>query len=468
MASNEEQLFWKGHLLNTQRTTSQANSTLIEDVHTCCYTPISASSLPPSPLVTLPVELLCKIFWHSVRDRFYDETYNFLVKPAEPTKMAQICRYWRVVALSDPTLWASLSVRLINHSSVQRARLWLIRTGSSCPLSLGFGGLYDSDPKAMDNLMSLYISHRRRWSKVYFQFPPTGINSLQLLARLPHGAAPQLNVAMLECRGCPVEMMQQAWDTFGSSPNFNVTRLRGLTRGFMPILPWSQLDQASFANIGAQAIVDILPHCQRLKDLQIGCPFRDGFPSVSTPITLPSLRKLEFYVPGASMPFLSCLTAPHLRELLIIQPEGGNLDPNPAAFHDFLARSRCTLEFFKFSDFGIDEETFVQSISSPLLSSVKSAILSGRLSNYAIQALTLPLVSADANGGTGILPLLQFLELRNCQGLESGMIEQMLLSRAWTGRQYLKAIELVVEKSYTLDQTIINAMKSLHITRRYL
>ncbi|KAF8655375.1 hypothetical protein AX16_003072 [Volvariella volvacea WC 439] len=466
MASNEEQLFWKGHLLNTQRTTSQANSTLTQDVNTCCYAPISSSSLPPSPLVTLPVELLCKIFWHSVRDRFYDETYNFLVEPAEPTKIAQICRYWRVVALGDPKLWASLSVRLINHSSVQRARLWLIRTGSSCPLSLGFGGLYDSDPKAMDDLMSLYISHRRRWFKVSFQFPPTGVNSLQLLARLPHGAAPQLNFAMLECRGCPVEIMHQAWNALSTSPNFNATRLRGLTREFMPVLPWSQLDRASFTNIGAQAIVDILPHCQRLKDLHVAYPFRDGFPSVSTPITLPSLQKLEFYVPGGSMPLLSCLTAPRLRELLIIQPEGGNLDPNPAAFHDFLARSQCTLEFLKFSDFRIDEETFIQFIRSPMLSGVKSAILNGSLSNCAVKTLTLPSVSEDANE-TSTLPSLQFLELMECEGLESGVIEKMLLSRAWTGYKGLKTVELVIEESYILDQSVVDAMTSSQITLMY-
>ncbi|KAJ7741178.1 hypothetical protein DFH07DRAFT_701329, partial [Mycena maculata] len=56
-----------------------------------------------------------------------------------PAHLARICRAWRTVALSTPTLWSAIELRLDNADSLEH-RLQLLKTwlthSRGCPLSI--------------------------------------------------------------------------------------------------------------------------------------------------------------------------------------------------------------------------------------------------------------------------------------------------------------------------------------------
>ena len=112
----------------------------------------------------LPTELLVAIFHHarasSVHDA-YEETYTY------PVALSHVCRYWRTVALSAPTLWTN--IRILEHHterSRETARIYLERS-KACPLFLTWftesEQLHTDVPGVIKDLI---IPEAERWQRI--------------------------------------------------------------------------------------------------------------------------------------------------------------------------------------------------------------------------------------------------------------------------------------------------------------
>ncbi|TDL20072.1 hypothetical protein BD410DRAFT_390996 [Rickenella mellea] len=67
-----------------------------------------------SPIQTIPPELLCEIFHHCIslpNDPYGRPSVPRPSVKEAPLKLGRICRYWRKMALSSPSLWCRLSLR---------------------------------------------------------------------------------------------------------------------------------------------------------------------------------------------------------------------------------------------------------------------------------------------------------------------------------------------------------------------
>ncbi|KAJ6490695.1 hypothetical protein C8R47DRAFT_1272802 [Mycena vitilis] len=86
---------------------------------------------------TLPHEILAEIFWHCLRRRDVGVTYQVPDPTAAPLSLCCICRRWREVAISTPTLWSSLLLDIDQSKMVNSGfyQMWLSRARAT-PLTI--------------------------------------------------------------------------------------------------------------------------------------------------------------------------------------------------------------------------------------------------------------------------------------------------------------------------------------------
>ncbi|KAJ3997388.1 hypothetical protein F5050DRAFT_1436325 [Lentinula boryana] len=146
----------------------------------------------------LPVELLQQIFLYSLPD----EHWRFHTPPPQLV-FAQVCSYWRSVAISYPKLWSTFIVVDPIKRHISMTKLWLERAGQH-PLTLYIKHLWPQRKDALVNtdlIIGLLLPHAHRWKAASFIFR-FGIQS-SLLA-FPRGELPLLETLyfdMSNCRG---------------------------------------------------------------------------------------------------------------------------------------------------------------------------------------------------------------------------------------------------------------------------
>ncbi|KAJ7128695.1 hypothetical protein C8R44DRAFT_94854 [Mycena epipterygia] len=68
------------------------------------------------PVLTLPNEIISEIIFQSL-----DSSERLPSDPSSPLFLGHICRKWREIALSTPSLWSTIEIKIINtHDSALR------------------------------------------------------------------------------------------------------------------------------------------------------------------------------------------------------------------------------------------------------------------------------------------------------------------------------------------------------------
>ncbi|KAF4581709.1 hypothetical protein EYR40_002725 [Pleurotus pulmonarius] len=122
-----------------------------------------------SPIRRLPIELLRTIF-----------LFNFEDYPCCAWVLASVSTPWRKLALSMPKLWSKIRLITTQQSSADTIRLWLERSGTTCPLDIEiFLRVTKSTP---DLQRSGRASSPATWpcthtAQQYFIPPPTATSS---------------------------------------------------------------------------------------------------------------------------------------------------------------------------------------------------------------------------------------------------------------------------------------------------
>ncbi|KAJ7685635.1 hypothetical protein DFH06DRAFT_1119051 [Mycena polygramma] len=310
---------------------------------------------------TLPHEILAEIFWHCLRRRDIGVTYQVPNPTAAPLSLCCICRRWREVAISTPTLWSSLFLDIavedgqfgilpnvalegarhplticIQHRMKQHGPLEpimsLLKTivGLSCQwqnidLDIEEDLYYTVFPLAPGNvplLENLYITHRGDLSLSHREAPKLREFSIYVHSEQIRVPWHQLTV----CRSDDIEI-SSCLDILRDCPNLSQGSF--IVRGNPSTLPTSIL------------------HHRYLQSLALGAIFEDDESTAYNP-----------------MPILSCLKIHGLESFTMGFP-GDSPTADISPFISFLSRSSAHLHTLGLSYLPATKIDLIQCLKFP-------------------------------------------------------------------------------------------------------
>ncbi|EJC99442.1 uncharacterized protein FOMMEDRAFT_31167 [Fomitiporia mediterranea MF3/22] len=355
----------------------------------------------------LPDEILCDIFKRvlqmSRRDVPFEESigYPWLVDsdypkdvpPEEsmlaPLRLSQVCRLWRSLALSFPSLWTEITVLIYKFDSARRDEwfsdavdTWIERSRIS-PLSLRVecdtsclterGYLHNEvDYEASDDpgpkleitahILEKLLDHQNRWRDASFTF--IGPDP-KILPQLGLVDAPLLESLYIYWGGFTQrhDMTQIDLD-ISCSPRLSNLHVRSIPRVItggvsslreLTLDSWEAPVSRDF-DIQQSVLLEIIQDMPNLEVLDIGalhCISDSGI--YNSRITLPKLHTLAVQGDDYSTSIVSQLILPGLKRLTwkhCLQ------DGDVNVYSDMLGRSRASLEYFEFRWTAVVESVF--------------------------------------------------------------------------------------------------------------
>ncbi|ESK81698.1 hypothetical protein Moror_15842 [Moniliophthora roreri MCA 2997] len=274
------------------------------------------------PLVRMPTEILALLFKSCVQA---DTGGHSLSYEAMPLVLSRVCRRWRMIVNSTPSLWQV--IRLHNQKTVAHNRcppplsilhLWLNR---SQPLPISCLAILDAPDLCGYNMkiLDLLVHHSRRWFAVDFSFGDQSSLYHRLCIMPP--LLPLLRYFRVEA-DIPIGTHDifAAW----TAPNLKEATLlvQSSSANTQPTitLPWSQLEELEWFPKTSKSFLDISSTFLRLRRccLQISHHVDIDDPHQ---FTLPYLRQFEISGPYRSIiGILCCVSLPAL-EILDVDPD---------------------------------------------------------------------------------------------------------------------------------------------------
>ncbi|KAJ6464197.1 hypothetical protein C8R47DRAFT_75071 [Mycena vitilis] len=267
------------------------------------------------PVLILPNEIVSEIFTHFLP--VYPKCPP-LLGPLSPYLLCQICRKWRDIALTTPTLWRAISLSL-GRTRFRRIsqkhdllKAWLKLSGS-CPLSIKLYNDYDDlgNPKLRPFLRTIQ-HHRARWG--HLSLP--SLDNIMPEIKLP--ALPWL-------RSLEVRDDEHATTplSFLAAPLLRKLTLNSYADAHAPSFAWSQLTVLSVGWIEPYQCADVLHQLVNVNYCRLNIDPVDNFKSLQD-VTLPFLETLILSAAFPNGHFmrgspLDRLTLPALQRLHVSQ-----------------------------------------------------------------------------------------------------------------------------------------------------
>ena len=393
------------------------------------------------PINRIPIELLCDIFFKFLEDDCEFPDYAPAMGPlvslhtrADPTILGQVCSWWRNVALSTPALWANIFILEPGRTQISRTRLWLDRARDN-PLSIVIRDTREDgySPASFNEILMDLGTRRPSWRKVHFILPNVALE--RLVATITKQSADFRNlesaslsiICQTRRQSSHDASVDAIWKAFHSSPVLHEVDWRGAYYNELPThAPLAQLTHLNLhSDFSVPSLSDILISCPRLRvllvfRLSLSVPCRTSQLEL---ILLESLHTLTLEASVETGPLFERLTLPSLRSLSIRHIDE-DLSSNFVPFQEFLARSNCILETFKFYDENLDEDHLLDYISSPCLRNVTVLHLQVPISNKIITSFA----RQTDDGFHEIMPFLERMNL-TIYSSDDGLLAQMASSR---------------------------------------
>ncbi|KLO10775.1 hypothetical protein SCHPADRAFT_502271 [Schizopora paradoxa] len=175
----------------------------------------------------LPEDILYPIFLHALPCEIPWPLTPSSLQSLPPFNFSLVCRSWRLVTLTRPRLWSSLSSSTIDrgHYPLINSLLeyWFLR-GAAAPLDLYFGKIFRPTPEAPKDLLNLVLRETYRWNEIQMDVTPipedttnspltfrcsTLIKSLKLLSGYVYDMANDLMFGRLDLTQCTVHVASQ-------------------------------------------------------------------------------------------------------------------------------------------------------------------------------------------------------------------------------------------------------------------
>ncbi|RDB27066.1 hypothetical protein Hypma_005016 [Hypsizygus marmoreus] len=395
---------------------------------------------PPVPISNIPVELLGEIFTACLQDAnplFYygPERPPVANSPScffDPMTLGLVCRHWRAVALSMPTLWSLMCIRSPCRGHIQLTRVWLERS-ANCPLHLFLlqdsfhPSASDAEHVITDELVTLLMTQIHRWRRIDFRFTKEAPSSLFTIS---HGLLSQLETASLYVykndddfsdSDSESSSLDSVWRVIHATPTLRQIRWDSDYLTTMPShIPWRQLTNIWLnAHFPTSVIFDVLRSCQSVVDLDIDIEENSSTPS-TPPVTLPHLRHLSIFSRCLLNPIFDQLTLPQISSLSLTRCHEAVTAEELSSINDLLTRSNRYLLKLDFDD-GQREapsDIVLAMLRLPRLSRLNDLYISSHIGDEVVHALTChPQQSQDH-----FLPMLEYLIIGNCHGTTPGVL----------------------------------------------
>ncbi|KAF9457777.1 hypothetical protein BDZ94DRAFT_1227394 [Collybia nuda] len=381
----------------------------------------------------MPVEILGEIFIHCLGEidpaRTGSSPTSLSPSPlADPQTLGEVCRFWRDVTLSTPSLWSKIWIYQPQRSQVRRVEMWLNRS-REYPLNIRIiqlpGGVTHDNHAAADKILSLLVGQVHRWRRIHFRF---GSTAQEPLLTLPVGAATNMESAYVDMWKWDQASADQFWKICFSSPSLRHADWVSYTKKPPNYVPWTQLTSITlYHGLTVEECMSILQGCRHLEALCIHAIWTyDSLVDPYGPLTLPSLRHLSFlgYVEGTAI--FNRLTLPSLTSLEIsnAHPHHHHERRSCMSFRNLLQRSACRLEKLRLFNTSISPSDLHNYLSTPQMLSLLELDLEAPVTNQTIHSLTL----SDNPRQPHLLPNLEAISLNEiCTS--DGSISDMILSR---------------------------------------
>lgn len=407
------------------------------------------------PIHTLPVELLAEIFRHYVQIVDYSQpSHSLSVQPysqTTPFLLAEVCYYWRSVAVSMGDLWNSMYINPPKMEHIPLVRLWLNHAGEY-PLSLWLfqsDRPSDSELQATDEILSLLVKRLHRWKAIVFYF---SASAQQALLNLPHGAAVCLEAARVDVRCWDRTSADNLWIALHSSPTMCRPEWVNLYWNGPPDhAPWAQLTHIRLDGWQpVDEVLRILPFCQRVLLLSLRL-IPSHISLQIPPFVLPKLRAMTISTEIELGSLFQSIVLPSLVSLDITYRFEAGIPLSSLPLADLICRSRCQLKTLKLYDIrDIGEEELLDYLSTSTLQSLVELQLCNQVSDK-----VMGLLSRHA-GKDQLFPLLQRMVLRCCT--TDGLLTDMVASRLPSLR-YIKAGLRRTKHSYQRDLAMLDDIR---------
>ncbi|ESK81515.1 hypothetical protein Moror_15676 [Moniliophthora roreri MCA 2997] len=304
-----------------------------------------------NPLVRMPPEVLTLVFELCVQA---DTGGHVLSGLAAPWVLSRICRRWRMIALSTPSLWQI--IRLNTHelylpgpspSSLNIFCAWLER---SQPLPIVCFAVFSDAAEIINaQLLDLFILHSKRWRAIEFCFGTQKDLYHRVVNIDPH--MPLLQYVALE-----VIVLSESEIVRGSAPTWMAPYLKEATilvqcgssgdGSSLLTLPWSQLEELEWSPSTSKSFLDISPSFTNLRRCYVNVSQHVEVDSLQCHI-LPQLRRLDMSGSYQSLVgIMDRLCLPALRRLDLDTDEqiGVVADQVLSSIARLLLRSSCHLQ----------------------------------------------------------------------------------------------------------------------------
>lgn len=330
----------------------------LEGHHGVLAIPANLKCLASSFIEILPLELMEEIFLFCLPSTTY-------INPDPnhaPLLLCQVCRAWRIIAISSPRLWKSVSFQ--EYHSERMIGLWLSRAGN-CPLAIAFRvpSYYELVFASKDWEI---VGRSSQWrnvaimleSKASFRNLAAAISSLPLIHTL------KLNMHTFS--GTKVEGQEEFFGLLHSASNLRkiswyLTTINPCTVN----LPWGSLTEfdSSF-ELSTSETVQILLDAPRLRRLMLVGPTRTQMSSGIVTLLPPTivhrhLNDLKLFTRSGTLGDLfDAISLPALESLRLGCV--GFRSWQHEQFFPFLSRSCSKLRSFDVDYHGFTEENIIQ------------------------------------------------------------------------------------------------------------
>ncbi|KAJ7156542.1 hypothetical protein C8R43DRAFT_414600 [Mycena crocata] len=277
------------------------------------------------PVLTLPNEITSEIFLHFI------PPYPKCPPPTgllSPTLLTHICRKWRQISLSTPSLWGAIwldsDLQPNFDSRKQILESWLVLS-CSCPIAIK---IFD-DSDSRKDIFEVVIPHRLRWE--YLQVHGDGE-----LDPIIGGPTPLLRELDFYFNGLPFSPV-----SFKEAPLLRTVALNDKAAA-NTILPWAKLTSLTLHNVYPKECTPILLQTYSLVHCELNL-FGEYTAHIQPDVNLPRLESLILgWKDNRVREYLGTFMVPALRKLEVAEMflEPDHL-PVLAAFS---SKSGCNLQ----------------------------------------------------------------------------------------------------------------------------
>ncbi|KAF7974639.1 hypothetical protein HWV62_11634 [Athelia sp. TMB] len=264
-------------------------------------------ALAGAPVHRLPVELLAKIFEHTL------PAFPAPNRPQSALVLESVCKRWGSVACGASALWAGIALTLGCPRDLAAAEVCLSRAGG-CGLEIAVRAEdgYALD-KAGHEALALLAAHSDRWRVVHLDRLPVHVLAhLEIVrGRLPALERLSVSTTAEDPEDTPTELT-----AFEFAPKLRSLEVKSqsyadvLTRGALA-LPWGALTRLTIDRHHARDLCAVLSLCENLEHLE--AELSSHVDGLIPPVLLPRLRTLALELPQHAT-LLPALILPALAE----------------------------------------------------------------------------------------------------------------------------------------------------------